>query len=96
MRKLKLELDRLAVETFDVDPTARGAEGTVQGNINTTTQAPWTAPQPDTADANTCGAVTCKATCACTDNTCTMDSYYVTCPASWDEVTCGAATCQCQ
>jgi hypothetical protein len=77
MRKLKLDVDALAVESFETAKTA-GHTGTVQGRV----QAPATDPKNDTTR-----LWSCEATCiTCTDcNTC------ISCQATCFDVTC--ATC---
>ncbi|HEX6371608.1 MAG TPA: hypothetical protein VF006_21995 [Longimicrobium sp.] len=81
--KLSLNLDHLAVESFDTS-TAPAKRGTVFGE-QCTCYTQCTCPGcPTCANYNTCDA-TCGATCA---NTC--DDY--TCAASCNG-TCGAATC---
>lgn len=101
MKKLKLALDDLAVETFDTTPAAR-EKGTVVGE-----QEPCTCPTQCTCPTCPTCCNTCEATCpyTCDDNTCantcenTCDDFtcIYTCGFSNCETRCGpAATCRCQ
>lgn len=87
MKKLHLDLDDLAVESFRTD-SDRSDGGTVQGHVWT-----WFWTGCDTC-ANTCdaGAATCGASCgvACRQTVNTPDCYTVSCPA---QTYCGAAAC---
>jgi hypothetical protein len=60
MKKLALDLDSLDVQSFVIGHPFGARRGTVGGRA---TEDPYTAPLPDTLDANTCGAVTCRDTC---------------------------------
>ena len=53
MRKLSLELDALAVESFDTTPAARDGRGTVRGNESDESDVPVPTP-PVYGDACTC------------------------------------------
>ena len=65
MRKMRLELETLAVDTFDPTPAARAERGTVQAHAS----AYWQMCDPATTTVDprldTCGctAQTCDATC---------------------------------
>ncbi len=79
MKKLKLDLDQLSVESFDTAPTRSGQpDGTVKGF----------ATLPEIITCFTCDA-TCSLTCelTCDDPTCS------TCNGNTCEGTCGGHTC---
>lgn len=61
MKKLTLDVDRLAVETFEPAPEALPRRGTVEGHQPTN-------PQANTCDPleGTCFGYTCFRTCICT------------------------------
>jgi hypothetical protein len=77
MKKLPLELDALAVETFDPAP-AQAAEkrGTVEGNQIVAPPTRYFTCQQTCAGNLTCGGDTCGATCG--QETC-FQSCYGTC-----------------
>lgn len=100
MKKLKLALDDLSVETFDTSP-ARREKGTVMGEQECTCPTACTCPTCPTC-CNTCEAscpytcddATCPETC---DDTCDNFTCLYTCGFSNCETRCGpAATCRCQ
>ncbi len=65
MRKLKLDVEDLSVESFATTPEARGEGGTVFGQNHCTCYTQCTCPGCPTCDAScngTCGG-TCGATC---------------------------------
>lgn len=87
MRKLKLDLEELAVESFATTPEPRREGGTVFGQEQCTCYTQCTCPGCPTCDAScngTCGG-TCEASC---NGTCVN-----TCGASCGD-TCGY-TCDC-
>jgi hypothetical protein len=65
MRKLRLELDALKVETFDTRDGAAPAAGTVRAHNSEDHP-------PDTADPNaySCNILSCGGTCWLTSNVC--------------------------
>jgi hypothetical protein len=62
MKKLRLNLDQLAVETFDVTFTAAQTGGTVRGHVS------W--PAPATCVNTDCEQNTCAETCRTCPDTC--------------------------
>ena len=69
MRKLKLELDRLTVESFDTVVPNEGRRGTVEANSHACV-SPF----------ETCAALSCNYTCGTCDPSCaTCVSCYDTC-----------------
>lgn len=59
MRKLKLDIDSLAVQTFETDEAA-GKQGTVQAYDSlSTTGGPWLCPYVCDSDSPTCREVSC-------------------------------------
>ena len=84
MRKLKLDLDALSVESFATTPEPRREGGTVFGQNHCTCQTQCTCPGCPTCEA-TCGnSWTCGDTCA--------DSCGYTCPGNQ---TCGGGAHTC-
>lgn len=88
MKKLRLDFEQLAVESFDVTTDAARAPGTVHGQI--------TLPAPASCLATDCNQNTCAATCRTCPETCwdscgqtCYNSCYGTC-----EVTCDACLSQ--
>jgi hypothetical protein len=81
MRKLKLELDNLSVESFDTTATQK-KKGTVFGEQCTC----WTYCAQQTCP----GCPTCDNTCAytCDDATCVYTCDDNTCPYTCDDNTC--------
>lgn len=77
MRKLRLELDSLEVETFDTRDSPARAAGTVHAHGSED-------PPPDTAwNQHTCDVMSCGGTCWLTPNVCgtcgTDDSAFDPC-----------------
>ncbi len=90
MRKLKLDLEELAVESFATTPESRGEGGTVFGQNHCTCYTQCTCPGCPTCDAScngTCGGTcaTCAASCNGTCGATCAASCYGTC--DW--------TCEC-
>lgn len=87
MKKLRLELDELRVDTFATTPMAGDEKGTVHGHVTWTCE---TLPFEDTD--TTCPPPTARATCA---NSC-YGSCYGSCNASCQGscyITCPGANC---
>ena len=94
MRKLKLDVNAVQVDTFVLGHDGAQRFGTVQGAaMPVPGQAPPSQVQLDTADEHTCGAVNCINTYDCT-NTCTdATGYYGTCYTTNDPQS-GVWSCQ--
>ena len=95
MKKLKLNLEDLKVESFQTTPEAEGSEeGTVFGFGEHTGQTYCDAPCfPTICNENTCNGFTCGGTCS---NTCLATCSYTcgsTCGSTCSQ-TCGS-TCTC-
>jgi hypothetical protein len=84
MRKLKLDLEDLSVESFATTPESRGEGGTVFGQNHCTCYTQCTCPGCPTCDA------TCNGSCV---NTC-ASSCNGTCGNTCGD-TCGGYTCDC-
>lgn len=79
MNKLKLDLEELAVESFEV-AEEKDEEGTVQGNEAT----PWC----NTGNLTCNGAISCNGVYTCADiNTCQFDSCDTWCE-TWCDTFC--------
>ena len=72
MKKLKLNLDELKIESFETLPENSQQVGTVQGQ-----DIPWTDPPICTTEEITCAA-TCPATCF-GHNTCWVSCDFTSC-----------------
>jgi hypothetical protein len=85
MRKLRLDLDDLSVESFETTPLPRTENGTVFGQEQCTCYTQCTCPGCPTCDASCNGtcAYTCEGTCA---YTCAGDTCGLGCPLSYDGV----------
>lgn len=74
MKKIRLSLDDLVVNSFDVLPEAAGASGTVQGNAITT---PWTICYSECTECTNCGSWEVS---ACYTRCPSCDTGCMTCP----------------
>lgn len=90
--KMKLQLDELAVETFDTTPLERG-KGTVLGHQQCTCVTVCTCPGCPTCEGTCPGEASCDDTCW---NTCDDWTCAVTCGLSQCETRCPNQTCRCQ
>ncbi len=81
MRKLKLDLDDLSVESFASTPEPRGEGGTVFGQNHCTCYTQCTCPGCPTCDAS------CNGTCGCTEDASCYGSCDYSCVCSNE--TCG-------
>lgn len=91
MKKMKLDLDALAVESFDTAPGTGAGHGTIRGHDS----APTEPEEPDTIAATcdcpppgtnqtACGQFTCQWSCdaGCSNVTCGGSTCWATCPDS--------------
>jgi hypothetical protein len=88
MRKLKLDIEALAVESFAAEPEAAGKKGTVKGHYYT---EPWTANEPTVCvDASCkwtqCNNLSCLAACGSGDQTLAGNTCGVACATTPPEI----------
>ena len=95
MKKMRLDLDSLAVQSFDTSPEGRAERGTVRGldsatepqepdSIAATCECPPPATNYTACGQFTCGQFTCQWTCdpGCSNVTCGGSTCWQTCPDS--------------
>ena len=79
MKKLRLDIERLQVDTFDALPSGARAEGTVRGNAFTELC------QPSQLYTNCCsGQATCNSCNSCQDTTRVGGCFCTECPTCWN------------
>ena len=79
MRKLKLDIEQLKVDTFEAHPSRVSAEGTVRGNGLTDLC------EPTYLYTNCCsGQATCNTCNSCQDTTRVGECFCTECPTCWN------------